>query len=236
MTTLAKLQSKISAEFDQSGSTVNSSTTEYSRRTTILNDAADVWRNYLKGRWTVLKTTTSLSTTASQNYVTLPAGYTLGKELLDRDGTITIGSLKYRLTTREKLFQFDTLDNLVWIEGNDVQGYKMYIQPTPASVVSFTFNYYTKNAATDGSFVDKEELENPTDCTKVPDPSFLVDYALGRLFKGDDEMTKGATYSSEALSMKLNQMVLQQADSDGLSIETSSELQGYEPIGGDNDL
>lgn len=235
-TTLNDIQKMISAEFDQSGTPISSTTAEYSRRTTLINVAERMWREYLQGKWTVLKTNPTLVTVANQNYVSLPSGYKLGREIFDRGGLILIGSLYYKKVSRQDLDQYQTTETLVWIEGNDASGYKMYIQPTPSSIVSFEFDYYTKNCAVSSSAVEVDVLTAFDDITKVPDPTFLSDYALGRLFTVDDEPTKGAIYSQEALQAKLNLMVIQQANFDGLTVRTNDDDVGYEPIGGYNTI
>jgi len=233
MATLNDVQSLISAEFDQSGSVINPFSGEYERRRRLVNIAERMWREFNSGRWSVLRTTASLILTIGQPYVTLPSDYIIGREDFDHNNQLLkIGSTDYKKITPNQRYQFDPAEPLVWFSGNEAIGYRLNLQPTPSEAVSFDFPYFSKNTAIDENNIEKEFMTLPSDKTKIPDPTFLSDYALGRLFRVDDEPAKGGQYTQESLTSRLVLMASQNAQIQGLNIPNAADDVSLEPIGG----
>lgn len=237
-TSLTSLMQKISARFDQSGDTISSTSDEWTRRKRIINEGEEQWREFKKGKWNALLTSTSLTTVSGQAYITLPADYKQGAALLPDDGFITINSQDYEVVDKDEQLNRNSTDLLIWFTGNEAAGYRLNIQPTPSSTVAFTFDYFSKYCATDATgLVSQEFLDLPADITKCPNPTYLVNYALAELFSIDDEEGKGAKYEGKA-TLNLTQM--SELDEQGEVNQTTvisdlNESLGYESYGGTED-
>lgn len=229
-TTLNDIQSIISAEADESGSTISSNSSEYTRRTRLINNAERIWREHF--RWSVLRTIATLTTDGTSS-VTLPSDYSLGSQDLDaQNSVIKINNVYYKFVQPNEVALYEDTDNIVFITGNDVIGYQLNLQPTVASGVTFAFPYYSSYLATNASNVPQEFLVNPTDKTLISDPTFLSDYVLGRLLRSDDRVNVSSLYTQEALQSKLSKMVYKDVMAKGATVGNTNDNGLYEPIGG----
>lgn len=228
--TLQEIQTAISARFDQSGSTISSNTTEWSRRLTLINQAEDTVRGFLRGQWSFLLTSATLSTTANQGYINLPSDYERGSLAVANSGLLTINEIFYKFKGYIDTLNYLATDYAVWIKGNNSQGFKLYIQPTPGAVYSVPINYYTNQMATDEDGIDLKKLTNPTDITKIPDPYYIVDWVVGELFLIDDETSSKWQFYKQSAQNRLTEM----AASDGrdqneqFTIKVGDEEDGFD--------
>lgn len=231
---LTQIQQHISARFDQSGDVIDSSSGEYTRRLRIINSAEESWRESNLGAWRSLKTSTSLSTTASQSYVTLPTDFIIGRQILDDSDYLEISATRYKFVTDGEFLLGDGTDNFITITGDVQAGFRLNIQPTPAEVIAFTFSYYTKYLATNSSGTAQEFLSTGTDITRCPNPHYLIHYTLGELFFLDDDPGKSQFYTQKA-EKALNEMIVQESlgERNQRVIIPDIEMEvGFEPIGG----
>lgn len=231
MANLTQLQTRISARFDQVGGTISETSGEWTRRTTLINDAARKWAKIT--RWVQLLTTTTLTTTASQNYVDLPSGAEYGNLILPSDQMIKLNNLYYSLVPYDVAKSKDDSDYYMYILGDPINGYKLYINPTPSDAYSFDLAYYTTELATDSSGTSQEELTTGTDITKCPDPDYLVYGTLMELFliDGDDQFNKYEQMQLDVLNNMLENNLLGQVN-EGFGIVEVDVAQNFSPIGG----
>lgn len=215
---------------------MDSASGEWSKRKTLINEAARAWRDRINGKWKVLTKVASLTTTPSQNYVTLPSGYRQGRALIDKTGYITIGTTAYQLVNRDVFGVYDDQTELCYILGSDPEGFKLYIQPTPTEAIAFDFPYFTKNTATDTlGTTEKEFMVLETDVTKCPNPSFLVEWVLGELYITENEdFTSAKTYKDQAEGY-LKSMMVENFRGDvnqAFKVLDPGSLAGFAPLGG----
>lgn len=228
------IQKKISVRFDLTTSTPSTSSVEYARRRELINDGERMFRE--AHSWSFLRKTASLSTTASQAYVTLPSGYRKNKADFDETEMIEINNTFYKLVKPNQKNNYVDTFPLAWVTGSDAEGYQLNISPTPDGVYSFDFNYYTKNMATltDGS-TEIEFLTNTDDITKVSNPLYLVHYVLSELYPSDDDLeNRGITEMTKAKDILLK-CIEEDVESDvnsDLAIQDVDDARGYAPIGG----
>lgn len=235
---LMTLQERISARFDQSGDTISATTDEWTKRRRLINEAEGSWRDFKSGKWNALLTSTSITTASGQAYVTLPTDYSQGSALIPSNGVYTIGTQDYQVVSKEDQLTYNSTDYLVWFTGNDPSGYRMNIQPTPTGNTQITFDYYSNYTATDSTGVtSKQELTLVDDESKLPDPTYIVDYVLGELFTIDDEEGKGNRYAARAQSKLIEMAALDEFGevNQQVNLTDTNEALGFEPYGGSED-
>lgn len=235
MATLNDIQIGIALDVDSSADAPGTNDSEFNRRLYLINRAERKWAKALNGRWPqLLQTPTNITTTAGQNYITLPSDFEFGNLVLAADGEIKIGSIFYKLVNRDmKDVQYDSA-YICWITGNPSAGYRLNIQPTPQDVLTVNLVYYSNYLATTSGGTDQAVLATTTDITKVSDPDFLVFDVLSHLYKDDDEGNKGLDFERLAQD-RLNQMISlasrgQQNQFD--EIQELAEVGGFPSIGG----
>lgn len=235
--TLSEIQTAISARFDYSSTLISEDSEEWPRRLALINQAEQTLRNFLNGQWSFLLTSTTLSTVGSQNYVSLPSDYERGSMAVGNNGLLTINELPYTFSNYTDTLNFDTMDHFVWIKGSNAEGYKLYIQPTPADIYSIAFNYYTNQLAVDTNGTSKSGLSVATDVTKIPDPYFIVDWVIGELYLIDDEPAgKWQFYKQSAQSRLVDMAVLDGRDqNEQFTIKVGDEEDGFDIFNSNGD-
>lgn len=230
--TLDEIQAAISARVDFIATAPSSTDTEYIRRTSLINSAAEKWGTELYGRWGELYEDTTLATVAGQSYVLLPDGLTPNGLILSELGKLTIGNNSYKLVRADQQETYDASEYIVWITGNLAQGYRLNISPTPSAVISFPLRYYTRLLATDSDGVSKSAMSLPTDKTKCPNPMYLVCFTLSEIYKTEGSGVLGQDYSAEASEL-LQDMKANNNTQVNISGEISdlAEVGGYPNIG-----
>lgn len=232
-TTLDDIQVGIAIDFDSSADAPATSNSEYTRRLKLINRSEKKWARAFNYRWPELFTSTTLTTTAGQAYVSLPSDFEFGNLVIAPDGEIKIGDLWYKLITKDyKDVHYDSA-YLCWITGNPSAGYRLNIQPTPTDQVSIPLNYYSNYLATNTSGTDQALLSTGTDKTKISDADFLVYDVLAQLYKDDDEGNKGLDFERLA-NDRLEQMkslASRGQQNQLVEIPDLAELQGYPSIG-----
>jgi hypothetical protein len=230
MATTTDIQKAISARFDYSGSTVPSTSDEWSRRLRIINQAEDTARRYLNGQWSFLLTPYTLTTIANQNYITLPSDYERGQGVVDQTGSLIINNTVFKLVEYPEVMSYDSTSNFIYITGNKSAGYKLYIQPTPADAYSIQFAYYTKQMAITSSNTGIDVLTNTDDVTKLPDPYYLSDWVIGELYRVNDEPENTwLPYKKEAEDRLIKMAVNDNREQNqSFTIPVLTEVQGYD--------
>lgn len=234
MATLDDIQTEIAADFDSSATAPASTNSEYARRLVLINRAVRLWATERNGRWPELATTTSLSTTANQAYVTLPSDCGIGCIDLSEAGEIEINAIKYKMVNFDQRKSYTSTSRILWVTVNEGgAGYRLNIQPTPTSVVAFNLDYYSNKLATSTGGTSQEKLSISTDITKCPDMQYIVFYTLGQLYKDDDEGAKGVDFGNQAID-RLNMMLARAQVGEfnqNAEIPFFAERSGYKPLG-----
>lgn len=228
--TLTQIQNAIAARFDYSGTSFSSVSSEWTRRLVLINQAEDTWKRFMEGKWECLFVPNTLTTTASQSYVTLPSDYEKGAGIVTIDGMININNMLYKLVQKSETLNYDTNSNFAWITGNKVDGYKLNIQPTPNGAYTFNFDYYTNLLAKKSDDTYLEFLTNPDDKTKIPDPYFIVDWVIGELYLIDDEpQTKYQPFKDSAEKRLVNMATAEGREENQIvEVKVVSEESGYD--------
>lgn len=234
-TTLNDVLRDISLVIDYTSSTPSSNDSEYQRRIYFVNMAERYWAEANNYRWRELFKNDTLTTTAGQEYVTLETDVSFNNIVLGSDGTITINGRKYTVIefTEKQKFE-NTGIPVAYILGNPVQGWKLYLDPTPDGAYTFDLPYYTTNLAyATGGITEKEVMTTSTDLTKCSIPRFLGFYALSHLLKNDTDPNLGVDYERQALEILKKALVAQNHSSINQSntVEDYMEINGYRRIG-----
>lgn len=233
MNTLADLQDQIALDFDQDSTAPDSTTGEYQRRTKLLNRFLEIWASERNYQWTDLYTTTSLTTTPDQAYITLPTGIEKKNIITSPSGVIRINEYDYTLVNAEDINSLESESRYCYLTGNNAQGLKLYINPVPTDTLTFTIQYYSTALATTTDGTDQNNLSISTDIVKCPDPFYLVYSVLAVLFKTDDDANKGQDYERMAFD-RLQAMHSREnlgVRGQGNTIESAYIIAGYPYIG-----
>jgi hypothetical protein len=234
MANLTELQTRITAIFDQAGGSIDSSSSEYTRRKTLLNKSLRKWALEKGYTWRQLIETTTLNTVADQNYVDLPSDYKYGNLLIPQSQRLTVGAEQYPVVEIGDALNRNTADFYIYISGNPGTGYRLNINPTPTVVASIPLNYYTSNLATDSLGVSRAELTDGTDISKCPSDDFLVYDTVADMFLIDDEGDQYSQYRDMA-QMEMDRMLINNElgeSNQGVSMVFVDNAQGIEAIGG----
>lgn len=228
--TLAEIQEQIALDLDSASSAPATTDPEYIRRRKLINRYERAFFARRNNVWSVLLKESSVSTTANQSYVDIPADCVGGTLALSQDGYVKIGDVYYRLVRRDEVGENEYV---CYVTGNISEGYNLNIVPTPESVETVYLRYYSSYYATDTSGTDKAVMTEATDITKCPNPYYIVFAVIAEVFKIDDENSKGLDYDrraeeemKDALSNE-NQGSFQQ----DFSIKTEGQISGYPGLG-----
>jgi hypothetical protein len=234
MTNLQGLQTRMTAIFDQAGGSIDPSSGEFTRRTTLLNESLKKWASIKAYTWRELVTTDTLTTVNGQSYVELPDSYKFGNLILPQNGLLTIGADKYPVLEYGDAINRGTAEHFVYVTGNPGGGYRLNISPTPTEVLSIPISFYSEDLATDSSGVSKLELSDLTDIPKCPNENWLVYNTLAQMFLIDDEGDQYQAYTQmadkEMSNMLINNVLGE--DNQGVNLVFVDDSQGYESIGG----
>lgn len=214
-----------------SGTTISSSSSEWARRLSLINQAESEWSGFLGGRWTALLKSLSLTTTASQAYVDLPSDFSKGALVIPQSNLVIINNESYRLVNASEIASYDSTSKICWIMGNEAVGYKLYIQPTPADAYAITtLFYYTNNLAVDNSNTEISKLTTSTDVTKMSDPYFIIDWVIGELYLVDDEIQQKWSAYKESAKRRLLDMSLIDMGEQGqyVTVPVGADIDGYD--------
>lgn len=223
MSTLTNIQIGIATDFDSSSTPPASTDSEYDRRLQLANRAARKWAKEREYKWTALYVSTSLSTTADQSYVDLPADFSQTGLILPTDGYIQIGDAYYKIVSVHEKGDYNSTQKICWITGNPSQGYDLNISPTPTTAETIPLEYYSRYLAVDENGDSIEELTTATDRTKCPDYEYIVMDVLGQLFIDDDEGNKGIDFRNQSIA-KLNQLLVAE---NRIAVNANPEIPDY---------
>jgi hypothetical protein len=232
-TTLNDIQTQIALDFDSSSSAPATSNTEWTRRLYLINRYEKEWARVKDGRWSQLLTPFTISTVAGTAYVSLPADYVFGREIVKPNSFMDIGGVDYRMVAYTEKDKYDTADSYVYILGDDQAGYKLYINPTPDTAVTVTLPYYSTYLATSSAGVKQNVLTTGTDITRCPDPMYIVYMTLADLFKIDDEGNKGLDFERKGTERLADMMSVENGRSTNFNMEIPDFVEdaGYPNIG-----
>jgi hypothetical protein len=230
--TLLDIQKRISARYDISGDTVPTTSTEWGRRVTLINLAEKKLQK--ESKWSWLIKTTTLTTTPNVAHVNLPADYSKGSLIAQLTTHLKIDTVEYMLADKATQTTLNSTSKIVWISGNEASGYRLNIQPTPTTAVSFSISYISTYMATDSSLTEKEGLADATDITKVPNPDYLTNYVLAELYASNDDLAKARMYT-DMMQEELRAMLI----NDNYEMNTLSPMVSvtdydFEPLGGND--
>lgn len=184
--TLSDIQADISADFDFKSTPLDSSSTEYARRTVLINRFLKQWGKRRLYAWQALLTEVSgVSITAGTTSVSLPSDFKTAA--VKPNGAIKIGTVDYILISRTSKESYNSDTRIAWITGNDAIGYTLNVSPSPTSDVTVTLPYYTGNLATDSGGTGQEALSAADDIVKCPDPLYITYYVLDVLNRTDNQ-------------------------------------------------
>lgn len=234
MATLADLQTEITAIFDQAGGSIDSSTNEYTRRTTLLNRALRNWAETKSYTWRELIKSTTLTTTPSQSYVDLPSDYKYGHLLLPQNQRLKVGNDSYQLLEYGDAINQGSSVYYLYITGNQGAGYRLNINPTPTEALNIPISYYSNELATNTSGTSQAKLVSSTDIPKCPSSDYLIYKTVAEMFLIDDEGDQYSQYKEMAAEEMKNMIINHELgeDNQGVGLVFVDEAQGFEPIGG----
>lgn len=229
-TTLTDIQTEISAAFEQSGTPISNTSSEWDRRKYMLRAAEREFKAQKK--WKFRLKTAVLTATGTVD-VALPSDCKMSSLSFDKTGYLTVGGNAYKLINYSEKLNYLTDSKFCWITGNESIGFSINFQPTLASGISVPIQYYSNNLATDSGGTEQEFLNLPSDITLIPNPSFLVFRALEKitLLNGDDAVIP-RTYRDDG-DRVLSQMIKLDFGEENqyTTVQTGDEELGYIPFG-----
>lgn len=194
-TTLSGIQAEISASFDESGTPISTSSSEWERRKLFIRAAEREFRD--AKRWRFRLKTTTLTASGSTG-TDLPSDFKVGYLEVDKAGMIQVGDNFYKLLNYSEKLTKPTDAYVCWVSGDEVAGFELNFSPTIAAGTSIPIQYYSLNMATSTGGTEQEFLDLTSDITLIPNPYFLVARALEKLFlTTGDELQISRTYRSE---------------------------------------
>lgn len=232
-TTLADILDQVSSIFDLSPNAPSTSTDDYSRRIKLVNMNEKNWANKMDYRWRVLLTSSSVTILANTTSIALPADFSISGLVTSRVGNISDGTDDWQLVRPKDRSVYNASEKIAWITGNDIDGYTLNIQPTSASNITFTFDYYSNYLATDASSVSKSLMTTSTDKTKCPSPNYLVYSTVADLYRTDEDPVLADSYVQKAELDMANMIASENMVATGFNdtMMTEAELTGGANIG-----
>lgn len=200
--TLQDLQDKIQVLYDNDTTTPDSSDDDFKTRTALINTAIDVWQKEEQWR-ELLKSSDDLTvpivTIAGTKAYDLPVDFDkIAGFIRLSDGT-TYKYIPQKDPASSQLYDNTPAENFYYIMGNPRDGYQAILHPTPSTNGQvLKFEYYKKPT----------HLVGETDISEIPDPMFLVYFALSKLFDSDGASLKSQKAFLEMTS-RLDNMVQQ---------------------------
>jgi len=197
---LQDLQDKLQVLYDNDTSTPDSGDEDFDTRTILFNSGLGVWETEEQWRELLVSSdslTVPITTTAGISSYDLPDDFArIVGYLRTSDGT-TYNYIPQKDLTSNQFYSNDGSTPYFYISGNPADGYKINIHPTPGtSGLTLVFEYYKHPT----------DYQDPADISEIPDPMFLVYYALSKLFDADGASLKSQKAYME-MSSRLENMV-----------------------------
>ena len=200
--TLEDLQDKLQVLYDNDISTPDSSDEEYETRTALFNTALSIWEKEEQWRELLVSSdsfTSPIVTVISQADYELPTDFVrIAGYVRTSDGT-TYTYIPQKDPSAIQLYDNDSSTPFFYINGNPKDSYYINLHPAPTVAgLELKFEYYKHPT----------DYSTSTDVSEIPDPLFLVYFALSKLFDADGASAKSQKAYMEMAS-RLDNMVQQ---------------------------
>jgi hypothetical protein len=177
--TLDEFQSRVHALYEQDSDSPSSGEEDYTVRTTLANDAINVWETENGVLWNELFTTLDdasdgdTTTTADTSAYDAPSDFKFPVGFVKITDASTGGETFYeQIRPEDSGLDWDEGDKFYYVTGNKSSGYKIHLNPTPDSTGDEIDYEYYKEAS---------ELSATTDEFEMSDPGFAVYWTLNKL-------------------------------------------------------